>query len=86
CPLYVHLVVHLMLSRISDKSQRVSLLMNMLDGFKGTLFRQTQFAEFQLAMHEMAAKGEPLTGKALSAIYRDITRRYYGHAEGVSVV
>ena len=80
------LLDHLMLSRISDKSQRVSLLMNMLDGFKGTLFRQTQFAEFQLAMHEMAAKGEPLTGKALSAIYRDITRRYYGHAEGVSVV
>ena len=80
------LLDHMMLSRISDKSQRVSLLMNMLDGFKGTLFRQTQFAEFQLAMHEMAAKGEPLTGKALSAIYRDITRRYYGHAEGVSVV
>ncbi len=80
------LLDHLMLSRISDKSQRVSLLMNMLDGFKGTLFRQTQFAEFQLAMHEMAAKGEPLTGKVLSAIYRDITRRYYGHAEGVSVV
>lgn len=80
------LLDHLMLSRISDKSQRISLLMNMLDGFKGTLFRQTQFAEFQLAMHEMAAKGEPLTGKALSAIYRDITRRYYGHAEGVSVV
>lgn len=80
------LLDHLMLSRISDKSQRISLLMNMLDGFKGTLFRQTQFAEFQLAMHEMAAKGEPLTGKALSAIYRDITRCYYGHAEGVSVV
>ena len=37
------LLDHLMLSRISDKSQRVSLLMNMLDGFKGTLFRQTQF-------------------------------------------
>lgn len=80
------LLDHLMLGKITDREQRISLLMNMLDGFKGTLFRQTQFAEFQLAMHERASKGLPLTGKALSEIYGDITRRYYGHAEGVSVV
>lgn len=80
------LLDHLMLSRITDRKQRISLLMNMLDGFKGTLFRQTQFAEFQLAMHERAAKGLPLTGKALSDLYGSITRKYYGHDEGVSVV
>lgn len=80
------LLDHLMLGKITDRDQRVSLLMNMLDGFKGTLFRQTQFAEFQLAMHERAAQGLPLTGKALSEIYKAITRKYYGHDEGVSVV
>lgn len=80
------LLDHLMLSKITDREQRISLLMNMLDGFKGTLFRQTQFAEFQLSMHERAAKGLPLTGKELSKLYGDITRRYYGHEEGVSVV
>ncbi len=80
------LLDHLMLQKLAEKDQRISLLMNMLDGFKGTLFRQTQFAEFQLGMHTMAANGEPITGKALSELYGKITRKYYGHDEGVSVV
>lgn len=80
------LLDHLMLEKIKDKDQRIALLMSMLDGFKGTLFRQTQFAEFQLRMHEMAERGEPLTGKALSKLYGDITRKYYGHEEGACIV
>ena len=50
------------------------------------MFRQTQFAEFELRVHEMAEKGEPLTGDALSALYAAITKKYYGHDEGVCVV
>ena len=60
--------------------------MNWLDGFKGTLFRQTQFAEFELKIHEAAQNGQPLTGDSLSAIYRDIVRTYYGHDKGVCEV
>ncbi len=77
------LLDHLMLERLTDKGQRISLLMNMLDGFKGTLFRQTQFAEFQLRAMEMAERNEPITGEALSKLYGEITRKYYGHADGV---
>ena len=77
------LLDHLMLSRLKGRDERISLLMNMLDGFKGTLFRQTQFAEFQLAAMRMAEQGEPVTGEALSRLYGEITRKYYGHDAGV---
>ena len=77
------LLDHLMLSRLTDKAERISLLMSMLDGFKGTLFRQTQFAEFQLEATKMAERGEPITGQALSELYGRITRKYYGHDAGV---
>jgi oligoendopeptidase F len=50
------------------------------------VFRQTQFAEFELRMHQMAEKGQPITGDALAKLYIDITRRYYGHDAGVCIV
>src|SRR4029077_3335011 len=43
-------------------------------------------AEFELRMHEMAQKGQPITGDALSRLYLDITKRYYGHDQGICVV
>jgi oligoendopeptidase F len=55
------------------------LLGTLLDGLRTTLFRQTQFAEFELAFHEQAERGEPLTGENLSKLYLDIARKYYGH-------
>lgn len=60
--------------------------MNWLDRFKGTLFRQTQFAEFELKIHEEAEKGNPLTGDNFSDIYTDIVNKYYGHNEGICQV
>jgi oligoendopeptidase F len=74
------------LKTIADDDTRLSILGNYLEGIKGTVFRQTQFAEFELRMHEMGQKGEAITGDALSKLYMDITKRYYGHAEGVTVV
>jgi oligoendopeptidase F len=62
------------------------LLGNYLENVKGTVFRQTQFAEFELRMHERAEKGEPLTGDALAKLYLDITRKYYGHDAKVCLV
>jgi oligoendopeptidase F len=77
------LLIDKMLKEIDDDDTRLSLLMNYLDGIKGTVFRQTQFAEFELRMHEKAERGEPLTGDALTELYGDILKRYYGHDEGV---
>ncbi|MCU4157917.1 oligoendopeptidase F [Carboxylicivirga sp. A043] len=76
----------MMQKKLKDDDLRLSLLMSMLDGFKGTLFRQTQFAEFELSIHEAAEKGTPLTGKVLTQMYGDITRKYYGHDKGVCTV
>jgi oligoendopeptidase F len=80
------LLIDYMLKQIKDTPTRLSLLGNYLEGIKATVFRQTQFAEFELRMHEMAQKGEPITGDALAKVYLDITRRYYGHDQKVALV
>ena len=80
------LLIDYMLGQIKDDDTRLALLGNYLEGIKGTVFRQTQFAEFELRMHEMARKGEPITGEALAKLYLDITKRYYGHDQGVCLV
>jgi len=77
------LLADMMQKKLKDDDLRLSLLMTMLDGFKGTLYRQTQFAEYEMRIHEAAEAGTPLTGKTLSKIYGDITRKYYGHDKGV---
>jgi oligoendopeptidase F len=68
-----------MLRKIKDPKARIAILGNYLEGVKATLFRQAQFAEFELRMHQMAEKGQPITGDALSKLYLEITRKYYGH-------
>lgn len=80
------LLIDYILKQIKDDNVRLALLGNYLEGFKGTLFRQTQFAEFELRIHEMAEKGEALTGDRLNEIYLDITRKYYGHDRGICTV
>ena len=80
------LLIDYMLKTITDDKTKLSLLGNYLEGIKGTVFRQTQFAEFELRAHEMAEKGEPLTGDALAKLYAEITKKYYGHDKGVCIV
>jgi oligoendopeptidase F len=75
-----------MLKTIKNDSIRLSLLGSYLENIKGTLFRQVQFAEFELRIHERAEKGEPLTGDDLDSIYMNITKKYYGSDEGICVV
>ena len=75
-----------MLKTIKDRDARLSLLGSYLENIKGTVFRQTQFAEFELRIHEMAEKGAPITGEALDKLYLDITRKYYGHDKNICVV
>ena len=74
------------INEIKDDDIKLSLLMEWLDGFKGTLYRQTQFAEFELRIHEAVEKGMPLTGEYLSNLYYEIVKKYYGHDQGVCIV
>jgi oligoendopeptidase F len=80
------LLIDYMLKNIKDDDTRLSLLGNYLENIKGNVFRQTQFADFELRMHQMAQKGEPITGDALAKLYMDITKRYYGHDQGICIV
>ncbi|HPN32992.1 MAG TPA: oligoendopeptidase F [bacterium] len=80
------LLIDQQLKKIKDDQVRLSLLMNHLDGIKGTVFRQTQFAEFEWAIHQRAERGEPLTGEVFSQLYGDIVRKYYGHDSGVCLI
>lgn len=80
------LLIDYVLNNIKDDNTRLSVLMNYLDGIKGTVFRQTQFAEFELRMHEKVEKGEPLTGDSLTELYAEIVRKYYGHDQGICEV
>ena len=80
------LLIDYTLKHTHDDATRLSLLGNYLEGIKGTVFRQTQFAEFELRMHEMVEKGQPLTGDALSKLYSEIVKKYYGHDQGVCIV
>ena len=80
------LLIDYMLKNLEDDETRLSLLMEYLDGLKGTVFRQTQFAEFELRIHEMVEQGEALTSENLTEIYAEIVRKYYGHDKGVCVI
>ena len=80
------LLMDYMLKTISDDNIRLSLLGNALDTIRGTVFRQVQFAEFELRIHDIAETGESLTGDMLNQIYDEINKRYYGHDRGVCVV
>jgi oligoendopeptidase F len=80
------LLIDYMLKQIKDDNTRLSLLGNYLENIKGTVFRQTQFAEFELRLHEMAERNEPLTGESIDKAYLEITRKYYGHDKKVCEV
>jgi len=66
------------LSRTTDKKQRAMMIDRMLDDIRQTVFRQTRFAEFDLAIHEMAERGEPMTADVLMAKSREVFQKYYG--------
>ena len=77
------LLFNYMIKNETNDDIKLSLLMNWLDGFKGTLFRQTQFADFELKIHEAAEKGLSLTGETLSKMYMDMVKSYYGSDKGI---
>ncbi|MFZ2959009.1 MAG: oligoendopeptidase F [Candidatus Ozemobacteraceae bacterium] len=78
-----NLLLQRMLKDTKDNATRLYLLGSHLDGLRTTLFRQTLFAEFEMRIHEMAEKGEPLTGEKLTVLYLGLLKEYYGDAAGV---
>ncbi len=82
-----NLLLHYMLkNEAKDDATRLYLLGSYLDGLRQTLFRQTLFAEFEMKIHQMAEKGETLTGDNLSKLYLSLLKEYYGDAQGVCKV
>ncbi|MFZ5787137.1 MAG: oligoendopeptidase F [Acidobacteriota bacterium] len=77
------LLLDRMLKEAKSDDERLFLLGSYLEGLRGTFFRQTMFAEFELTIHAAAERGEALTGEKLSGIYGELLRRYHGHDAGV---
>ncbi|WP_417450793.1 oligoendopeptidase F [Kordiimonas sp.] len=73
---------HMLAKELPD-AERLYYIDRALEGIRGTFFRQTMFAEFELRIHEMAEKGEALSGKKMTELYLELLRKYHGEAEGV---
>jgi len=72
------LLTHYLLDRTTDKEIRTYLINNELEKFRGTLFRQTMFAEFELEAHNRAEAGQALTPDVLNDLFFELNSRYYG--------
>ena len=72
------LLMEYLLGKTTDKKERAYLINHFLDQFKGTLYRQTMFAEFELNIGNMVAQGQTLTADVLSAEYKRLNALYYG--------
>lgn len=72
------LVFRHLLKKAKSENEKIFLLNQRIDGIRGTLFRQTLFAEFELRIHELAEKGVPLTVSAMKELYKNLNKEYYG--------
>jgi oligoendopeptidase F len=72
------LLSHHLLSQAQDDRERAYLINRELDDIRGTIIRQTMFAEFEKITHEMAEAGEPLTVESLKSAYRKLLEAYFG--------
>ncbi len=72
------LLIDYLLKKSTDKQEKIYLINHYLEQFRGTVFRQTMFAEFEKIIHERAEQGEALTPELLKEIYRDLNVLYYG--------
>lgn len=72
------LLAHHLLERAADLDERLLILQQEIEEIRTTVFRQTMFAEFELLIHDMAERGEPLTSDVLCEAYERLVRKYYG--------
>lgn len=71
------LMAHL-IANAKDKKEKAYLINYHLEQFRGTLYRQTMFAEFEMLTHQMAEEGQALTSETLSKLYYDLNKKYFG--------
>ena len=74
------LLMEYLLNKTTDKKERAYLINHFLEQFKGTIYRQTMFAEFELNIGRMIAEGQTLTAEALCAEYKRLNELYFGEA------
>jgi oligoendopeptidase F len=72
------LLGNMMVERAQSKQDKLFYLGQIMENYRGTFFRQSMFAEFQLAINDLANKGEGLSGEKMSALYLDLLKRYHG--------
>jgi oligoendopeptidase F len=72
------LLINYLLADTTDKKQKAYLLNHYLEEFRGTLFRQTMFAEFEKITHGLVESGQALTAEEFCRIYRDLNEKYFG--------
>jgi oligoendopeptidase F len=72
------LLANMMVERAQSKQDKLFYLGQIMENYRGTFFRQAMLAEFQLAINDLATKGEGLSGEKMTAIYLDILKRYHG--------
>jgi oligoendopeptidase F len=72
------LLTEYLLRNTDDPTVRLAILNHSLEGLRGTLFRQTMFAEYEQQIHSQAEQGQPLTADSLSAMYRALNEKFYG--------
>lgn len=75
-----------LIANAKSKQEKLFYLGQALESIRGTFYRQTMFAEFELAIHEAAEQGEPLTGAVFSEKYAELLKRYHGHDNGVVLI
>ena len=72
------LLIHHLLSICKEPDEKKYLVNYFLEQFRGTLFRQTMFAEFEMIMHEMVEEGQTLTAESISSVYYELNCKYFG--------
>ncbi len=72
------LLIDYLLKRSNSREERIYLINHYLEQFRGTVYRQTMFAEYEKIIHDMVEQGQPLTTEALKNSYLDLNRLYYG--------
>lgn len=72
------LLIHYLLKNTEDKKEKEYLINYFLDQFKGTLYRQTMFAEFEKHTHELIKEGKTLTAEVLCGAYKELNKKYFG--------
>ena len=73
-----NLLIEYLMNHCEDPKEKLGYLNEYLEGFKGTVYRQTMFAEFEKIVHEKAQKGEPLDPQNLNGVYHDLIVKYFG--------